>query len=334
MEKFLTIAKTFMGTDRSWVSMDDLKASGFMPMLIVVVMLSVVVNFYVGDLALSPFNLYRWRGITTIICIFLLISFFLDIFASFSEIKNFKESESGAINIRGLWKKVYTNPVNGIILITVMTFGLTSAQDLSEFYRIHIKTWYDINLWHLEAPIFYFLKDSFIDIPKIWDRIYFAYWLYLMLVYCVLYRLKKFPDLAILCTSIILSYFLTRLAAIQYPTAGPAFYKPELFNLSGTISGTAQKLLIIYMKGGIPQDGFIPGTMGMPSLHIGITVMAAWFLGRNIRWTLWLSITWIFLIWLSTIMLGWHYVLDGVGGIVVVLISVLATLGVLKVMRF
>ncbi len=329
----LSLGLTKPGIKILWKSWDDLKRAGLIPMLIVVVVLSAAVKIYVGDLSLSPFNLIRWLGISIIVCLFLLISFLLDIFASFSEIKKFKDNESGHINILALWKDVFTNPLCGIILITVMTFGISSAQDLSEYYRVNASTWYDVNLWALEASVFYALKNSLIDIPIFWDRVYFAYWLYLMLVYCVLYRQRKFYDLAVMNLAIIFCYFLTRLAAIQYPTAGPAFYKPDLFYLSGTVSGVTQTLLIKYMQGGIPQNGFIPGTMGMPSLHIGVTVMAAWFLARNIRWTLWLSVTWIFLIWLSTVMLGWHYALDGVGGIVVVLISVLATLGILKVIR-
>jgi membrane-associated phospholipid phosphatase len=88
------------------------------------------------------------------------------------------------------------------------------------------------------------------------------------------------------------------------------------------------------MQGGVPQNGFIPGTMGMPSLHVGITVMAAWFLARNVRGSLWFSVPWICLIWLSTIMLGWHYALDGIGGIVVAVIAVMAARGILVIMFF
>ena len=154
-----------------------------------------------------------------------------------------------------------------------------------------------------------------------------------MLVYCTLYRLRRLYDLAIMTIATILCYFLTRWIALQYPTAGPAFHQPEIFDLSGTVSGAAQKWLVIYMQGGLPQNGFIPGTMGMPSIHIGVTVMAAWFLARNVRWTLRLSISWICLIWLSTVMLGWHYALDGVGGIVIVLVAALVARGILTVMR-
>ena len=323
-----------LGKKRVWKGWDDLKHAGLIPMLIVVVMLSAVVNIYVGDLALSPVSLERWKCIGIVVFIFILVSLLLDIFASLTEIKNFTDRESGNIKISALWKKVFTNPIGGIILIVIMTFGITSAQDLSEYYRVHVNTWYDADLWALEESIFHLLKGSLIDVVKFWDSIYFAYWPYLMLVYCTLYRLRRLNDLAVVTIAIVLCYFLTRWFAIQYPTAGPAFYQPELFDLSDTVSGAVQKWLVLYMQGNVAQNGFIPGTMGIPSLHIGITVMAAWFLARHVRWTLWLSVLWICLTWLSTVMLGWHYILDGLGGIVVAIVAVLASRGMLMIMRF
>ena len=262
------------------------------------------------------------------------MSFLLDLFASFAELKNFTDHESGNIKIFALWKKVFTNPLSGFILIVVMTFGITSAQDLSEYYRVHVTTWYDANLWALEGTLFHFLKESLIDVPKFWDSVYFAYWPYLMFVYCTLYRLRRFHDLTNVTIATVLCYFMTRWLAIQYPTAGPAFYQPGLFDLSDTVSGAVQKWLVLYMQGNVAQNGFIPGTMGMPSLHIGITVIAAWFLARHVRWTLWISVPWIWLTWLSTVMLGWHYVLDGVGGIAVATVAVLAARGMLIIIRF
>ncbi len=302
-------------------------------MLVVVVTLSIAVNIYVGDLALDPLSWPRWQCIGIIVFLFLLVSLLLDLFISLKELKNFKDNETGNIRVFALWKKVFTNPLSGIVLIGIMTFGITSAQDLSEYYRVNAKIWYDADLWALEASLFYLLKGSFIDIPRFWDSVYFAYWPYIMLVYCTLYRLKKLHDLAIIAIAVVLCYFLTRWVAIQYPTAGPAFYKPELFDLSGTVSGAVQKWLVLYMQGGVPQNGLIPGTRGMPSLHIGITVMAAWFLARHVRWTLWLSVSWICIIWQSTVMLGWHYVLDGVGGIVVAVVAMAASRGILTIMR-
>ena len=332
--KFLSLVLSTLGRGNLWQYWDDLKGAGLIPMLIVVGTLSALVNIYVGDLALSPFSLERWQCIGIVVLLFILVSFLLDIFASLTEVKNFTDKESGNIKISALWKKIFTNPLNGLVLMVVMTFGITSAQDLSEYYRVHVNTWYDANLWALEASLFHLLRGSLIDVPKFWDAVYFAFWPYLMVVYCTLYRLRRLHDLAIVTIATVVCYFLTRWIALQYPTAGPAFYQPALFDLSGTASGVVQKWLALYMQGGVPQNGFIPGTMGMPSLHIGITVMAAWFLAIHVRWTLWISVLWIWLTWMSTVMLGWHYVLDGVGGIAVATVAVLAARGIRITIRF
>jgi len=55
--------------------------------------------------------------------------------------------------------------------------------------------------------------------------------------------------------------------------------------------------------------------------------MGTRFLAINVGWVLWVSMPWICLICLSTIMLGWHYALDGIGVISIALISVIVTLG-------
>jgi membrane-associated phospholipid phosphatase len=311
----------------------DLKRAGIFPMLILVAALSVSVRIYVGDLALDPLSWERWKGIGVIICLFIMGLFILDLIASFAELGNYRDQQSGQVNISALWRKVYTNPLNGIILIGVMTYGITSAQGLSEYYRANITTWYDAELWGLEAPFISLLKGSLIDIPEFWDVIYFAYWLYLILVYCALYRLRQLDDLSTITIATVISYFLTRWVAIQFPTAGPVFHQPDYFNVAGTVSDYVQKSLVLYMHGQVPQNGFIPGTMGMPSLHIGITFIAAYYLARHVSWTLWLSVAWVGLIWLSTVMLGWHYMLDGVGGILVAIVSVQAAGLTLKLYR-
>lgn len=329
--KHLSVSAGRLIRAQEWQNWGDLVRAGLFPLFLVVLLLSVAVNFYVGDLAMGVMSWQRWKGIGVIVCLFIMGLFTLDLFASFLELRNYRDPDTGQIYIRALWRKVLTNPLNGLILIGVMTFGITSAQDLSEYYRVNVTIWHDAELWSLESPLFHLLKGSLIDIPGFWDAIYFAYWLYLMLVYAALYRLQRLDDLAIFTIATVLSYFLTRWIALQFPTAGPAFYQPHFFNLAGTVSDAVQEWLALYMQGGVPQNGFIPGTMGMPSLHIGVTFMAAYFIVRNIGWTLWPSVIWICLLWLSTILLGWHYALDGVGGILVAVVAVMAARGMLAI---
>ena len=142
-----TVLTAPLKREREWQSWEDLNRAGLFPMLIVVLILSGSANYYVGDLAPDLFNRTRWLGIGIIACLFILGLFILDLFASFAELRNYRDKETGNINVGELWKKVFTNPLNGLILISIMTFGITSAQSLSEYYRVHATTWHDAALW-------------------------------------------------------------------------------------------------------------------------------------------------------------------------------------------
>jgi membrane-associated phospholipid phosphatase len=67
---------------------------------------------------------------------------------------------------------------------------------------------------------------------------------------------------------------------------------------------------------------------------VGISFLAAWFISRHVKWALWPSALFLLLTWFSTVILGWHYVLDGIGGIIVVFICVQLSRRLLTVIRF
>lgn len=157
----------------------------------------------------------------------------------------------------------------------------------------------------------------------IWEKIYFCFFAYKIAGFCILYHAKKRYDLGVMTVSFLLSFLITRIVAIQFPTQGPAFYRPELFAMPGSWTEEGRRWLLLYMEGVGTQNGLTPGTMAMPSLHVGLTVTVAWFLFSNFRWTGWISAPWIILTWLSTIFLGWHYILDGLGGILVCVSSII-----------
>jgi membrane-associated phospholipid phosphatase len=44
-------------------------------------------------------------------------------------------------------------------------------------------------------------------------------------------------------------------------------------------------------------------------------------LAREVPRTLWLTVPWFVLNWASTVFLGWHYAIDGLGGVAIALIA-------------
>lgn len=166
------------------------------------------------------------------------------------------------------------------------------------------------------------LMGSWLDAPAVWDVIYVMFWPYLFIAFSLVLKIAGTQRFILLTVAFVISYYLTGIICLMFPTAGPAFYRPELFQLTGTFSGESQELLRQFMAGEVPQTGMFPGTRAMPSLHVGLTGMVAWFVTRERPWTSWLFVPWLLLTWLSTIMLGWHYALDGPGGLVVAWASV------------
>jgi len=309
------------------------KKLGGLPLLASVAVLSLLTSLYAGDQGFNKFNHERIWGIGLIVLLFFLAGFLLDLVDSIFKAKRFVDQKTGQVNVAGLWRQIYTSPLAGIAVVFIMFVGVTNAQDVSEVYRNSAQHWHDAELWLLEAGCLTALEGSFIDCPAFWDSIYFSLWTYLIMAYAILYKMDRFHYAGILSIATVVSFFITRFSALAYPTAGPVFYQPELFNVGGTLSGKAQNMLLVYMQGRIVQNGFIPGTMGMPSLHIALTFIATWLLACSARWTLWLTVPLTGLIWLSTVMLGWHYIVDGLGGIAVAAVSMALAHGLLKLMQ-
>lgn len=274
-------------------------------------------NLFFGDFEINPLEISRWCAMITFILFFVMVSFVADLILSLKSIKNYTNH-----NVWNVWKEVFTNPLKGIIIISVMYFGLTEIQSLVEYYRVNSTVYYDYVLWEIESNIFAHLKGSFIDIPIFWEKIYFNFFSYNIIGFAILNRSKKLHSVKVMAGAFLFSFLMARIVAIQFPTAGPAFYMPDLFEVTPHLTQEARNLLLKYMDGLQAQNGLIPATMAMPSLHISITIIISWFLFHNFKWTGWISSVWIILTWLSTVFLGWHYVLDGAVAIIVAVFSI------------
>lgn len=212
------------------------------------------------------------------------------------------------------------DPIPGLAAVAVASYGIAGAQSLSEVYRASPRHWLDPMLWSIERPLFAFLRGFDAPSAEFWDFVYFALWPLVLACAAVLYRQRRIGAFHTLLLSVVLSFYLTRLFALVLPTAGPAFHMPSAFaHLHGSLSAAVQESLLEYMQGRVGQNGLIPGTMAMPSLHVALITMVAVVLFRQWRATVVLTAPSVALTWIATVVLGWHYAVDGVGGVIVAL---------------
>lgn len=157
------------------------------------------------------------------------------------------------------------------------------------------------------------------------DRLYESWWF--VLVGMVLYEIWQ-PDLAT-AKRFLLAFVLTWIVlgmfvATAFSSVGPCFaglvtgthmYDPLLARLHAanavspmTVLQAQAYLWDAYTKGVVPPGG---GISAFPSLHVAGATLCALALGQRNRWLGGAAWVYVGLTWIASIMLGWHYALDG-----------------------
>jgi len=183
-----------------------------------------------------------------------------------------------------------------------------------------VTAWRDAFFWTLEGGLFTWVTDHAFWIVA-WETLYHSAWTIELAAVFLLFVIGRKPALLTqFFVSFILIFYLGRLIGLVTPVMGPAFYRPELFPyLEGMPSGMAMDAItrLIAMD---PTDvtlnaALLGGVSAMPSLHIAMVGLTAYWLGVGNRRTMYFTVPWVLTVWASTVMLGWHYVLDGAGGL-------------------
>ena len=210
-----------------------------------------------------------------------------------------------------------------LIGLTIYTIGCTSNVVLISLKLLGPATqWHDAILWNLEGDWIRLISFWLLPVRK-WDLIYFCFWfIELASAFFLIVFGRSKAIFQNFCLSLILVYYIGRYLAVVYPVMGPAFEHPEYFSyLHGTTSQSAMAQLTEIMslspdlalqRGG----AMLGGISAMPSLHVAMAFLTTSWLAKVSRWSLVFTIPWFILNWLSTIVLGWHYILDGVAGVV------------------
>ena len=123
-------------------------------------------------------------------------------------------------------------------------------------------------------------------------------------------------------TAISLNWVLGTISYYVLPTLGPAFYQPQSYY--DLPENGASALQMSLLRGAFnfkedPQGGSIFGIAGFASLHVSVVFTAALFLhyAGAAKWIR--TVGWAYLGFtiMATLYLGWHYVADDVGGLLI-----------------
>jgi membrane-associated phospholipid phosphatase len=188
--------------------------------------------------------------------------------------------------------------------------------------------WRDAALWAIEAPLLTRLADLGVNVAA-WDGLYHSAWGIQTLAAFALVVIGRGSRIILgYCLSFILLFYGGRLLGMLNPVMGPAFFQPEAFAyLQGSVTAEAMRLVNevfaqsaadASQRGGI----LLGGVSAMPSLHVAMVAATAYWLAVAARWTLAITIPWVLAVWTSTVVLGWHYALDGAGGVLLAAVSI------------
>ena len=125
-------------------------------------------------------------------------------------------------------------------------------------------------------------------------------------------------------TAFCLMWFLGLLLVVVYPTWGPCFYVPEVFEaLPKTYMTELQHKLWmnkLHLDKNPMSEKAVFMISGLPSLHFAATILGSLFLSKVSKFLSVLSWVFCFLTFLSTIYFGWHYLMDDVASVALVLL--------------
>ena len=107
------------------------------------------------------------------------------------------------------------------------------------------------------------------------------------------------------------------LCAVIIPSLGPIYINPECFSeLNMPFARGLQKMLLNHYEAALANPGkykvFIyEGIAAFPSLHVGIVALFAFFIWKLNRRAGIIMFVYVALIQIGSVLLGWHYAIDG-----------------------
>jgi membrane-associated phospholipid phosphatase len=155
------------------------------------------------------------------------------------------------------------------------------------------------------------------------DTVYFSFFDHMLLTSALLVGMRQDTRRNEFVGALVFCYVLGGVAYYLLPAVGPAFASPDDFAFLATLAPRAELIEGILLRNtrlAIERNGVVLATFGylasMPSLHVAHELVMVYF-ARQSRPALILSSGFAVLTVISTLVLGWHYFLDALGGAVI-----------------
>ena len=222
--------------------------------------------------------------------------------------------------------------ITGLVLALIFAVILLTNSNLKPAIPVLNPQTYDIQLETFERalcggvlPSQWLITHSSRLGLRFWDFIYDLFGTFLFVSMMIALHREGTRGGARLVLGLAIGLFSSVLIALLYPTLGPLFVHPEWFT---ALDGTETAQLAAYLTRTAQHYADAPGVRhavagiaAMPSYHVVSWTcgLACW---RHLPRPLFaFGCLLVLLNWISTVVLGWHYALDGAAGVGLALVA-------------
>ncbi len=215
----------------------------------------------------------------------------------------------------------------GLVLAAIFPVVMLANANLKPALFVINPARWDAALEEMERGLFggvlpseWLVRHSPPALLHFWDHVYSMFALFLLVsLMIVLYR-EGLRGGARYIAALGAGLLLTLLVSLACPSRGPLYEHPDWFApLYGTKTGelAADLATSVQQYAARPAVRYpVAGISAMPSFHVLAWVVAWLLCWRPLpRWAAGLGLALLGLNWVSTVVLGWHYALDGLAAI-------------------
>lgn len=270
------------------------------------------------------------------ICVFFAVSYSVSIIYRYFRFgaRPWEGAQFGSVAVDGVTKLILL--VCLVVFHDIFTIMKNNMQHINEygwdiaFARLDKSIHFGQDAWLWYDKLF-----GFIDF-KILDILYLPIWaisLIGMAVHCIIFQKDRAFGRRLLITYAIIWIFLGNVVAAIFLSAGPVFFDKftgdegryaELFvyqsaaGFGETSIAAVQQFLWEAHDRGLSHFG--SGISAFPSLHVAITTLVMFYIGRSSKVLFFIGFLYLVIIQAASVLTGYHYAIDGYFSIIFVVI--------------